>query len=59
MKKKEEHLENLNDSENAGLVTAAMEIATKRAEALREIRDLLLAKEDEKALKLMRKYFGI
>jgi hypothetical protein len=55
----DEYFDNLNDSQNEGLLTAAMEIATRRAEAQREIRDLLLANEDEKALKLMRKFFGI
>jgi hypothetical protein len=55
----DEYFDNLNDSQMEGLVAAAMEIATRRDKTQREIRDLLLANEDEKALKLMRKYFGI
>lgn len=55
----DKYFDNLNDTQMDGLVTAAMEIAARRDKTEREIRDLLLANEDEKALKLMRKYFGI
>jgi hypothetical protein len=55
----DEYFENLNDAQSDGLASAALEIAESRAQALRQIRDFLLANEDEKALKLMRKYLGI
>lgn len=55
----DEYFDNLNDAQMNGLVAAAMEIAARRDKTERKIRDLLLANEDEEALKLMRKYFGI
>jgi hypothetical protein len=55
----DEYFDNLSEAQSDGLASAALEIAESRAQALREIRDLLLANEDEKALKLMRKYLGI
>ena len=42
-----------------GMTDAALEIANKRAEALREIKTLLLQGEEDQALGLMRKFFGI
>lgn len=42
-----------------GTIDAAMEIGKRRAEALREIKAVLLQGEDDRALGLMRKLFGI
>jgi len=42
-----------------GLLNAALEIANKRANALQEIKTLLLRGEDDRALGLMRKFVGI
>jgi hypothetical protein len=41
------------------MIEAALEIANERADALREIKTLLSQGEDDRALSLMRKFFGI
>jgi hypothetical protein len=41
-----------------GLMEAALEISKRRAEALREIKTLLLQGEDDQALRLMKQFFG-
>lgn len=43
----------------SGTLEAAIEIANRRAVALREIKALLLSGEDDRALGLMRKFLGI
>lgn len=42
-----------------GTVEAAREIANERANALREIKARLLSGEDDQALSLMKKFFGL
>lgn len=42
-----------------GMIEAALEIASERADALREIKTLLLQGEDDRALSLMRKFLGV
>jgi hypothetical protein len=44
---------------NDRMIDAALEIANTRAEALREIKTLLSQGEDDRALSLMKKFFGL
>lgn len=44
---------------NQGLLDAALEISAKRADTLREIKSLILAGDEAKALALLKKLLGI
>ena len=44
---------------NQGLFDEALEISVKRANTLRDIKELLISEQDDKALRLMRHYHGI
>lgn len=42
-----------------GILDAALEISARRAETLREIKSLILAGDELKAMKLLKQYLGI
>lgn len=44
---------------NQGIFDAALEIAARRANTLRQVKGLLENDEDRKALKLLREFFGM
>jgi hypothetical protein len=48
-----------SDAADEGLISAAFEIAERRAVALGEIKGLLLSGDNDRALSLMRKFLGI
>lgn len=49
----------MDDADVSGVVDAALEIAQRRAESLREIKALLEKGEDQEALQLMRKHLNV
>lgn len=55
----DEYFENLSDAQASGLVAAALEIEERRRAKLDKIRDLLLAKNDQEALRLIREFLNI
>lgn len=46
-------------SKNQGLLDAALEISARRADTLREIKSLILAGDEVKAMRLLKKLLGI
>jgi len=50
---------NMDETTSRALVSAAIEIADERADALRRIRDALMARDDALAVKLMCEHVNI
>lgn len=44
---------------NQGLLNAALEISARRAQTLREIRDLFVEGKDSEAMKLTKRFLGV